>query len=53
MLNEAKTIDPKKNMSEKGLKKFPNEPETGREYMRLLLELTNFWGEKFARGKNS
>lgn len=21
--------------------------------MRLLLELTNFWGEKFAKGKNS
>jgi hypothetical protein len=30
MYKEAKNIDPKKNLNEKGVKKFPNSPELGR-----------------------
>lgn len=40
-------------MTEKGSKKFPGQPDLGKQYMRILLELLNFWGEKFAKGKNS
>lgn len=53
LANEAKTVDPKKNMNDKGLKKFPGSPELGREYMRVMLELLVYWGEKYAKAKTS
>lgn len=50
---EARTIDPKKPIHEKGAKRFPNSPDIGKEYMRLMLELLQCWSEKFGKGKNS
>ena len=41
---EAKTVDPRKPIHEKGGKRFPESPDIGREYMRVLLELIQIWG---------
>lgn len=53
MQTEAETVDPKKVIHEKGAKRFTGSPDIGKEYMMVLLELIQAWGEKFAKGKNS
>lgn len=51
MASEAKSIDPKKRVQDKGENKFPNSPKLGHEYIQLILELFHFWSAKFAKSK--
>ena len=43
----AFTVDPKKNVTEKGKNLFPGDKQTGIDFMRLLLESLIAWGNKF------
>jgi hypothetical protein len=43
----ALTVDPKKNLSDKGKSLFPTDKAMGNNFMRLLLESLVSWGTRF------
>ena len=43
----AFNLDPKKNLSDKGKSLFPNDKNTGNDFMRLILESFVAWGGRF------
>lgn len=43
----ALTVDPKKQVSEKGKSLFPADKQAGNNFMRLLLESLVSWGNRF------
>ena len=48
----AEQTDPRKAVGEKGGRLFGGEPETGKKFMRVLLELIRIWAERYGKSKS-